>query len=96
MLNAANSVDKQQHINQQQGQLTQSQNAMAINDKTAEKLSQPQETAAEPNSKQISSDEKKQKRWMKSGQKPAEAQKNEDDPPTTDSGVSGRMIDIKI
>jgi hypothetical protein len=96
MLNAANSVDKQQHINQQQGQLTQSQNAMAINDKTEERLSQPQETAEEPNSKQISSDENKQKRWTKPGQKTVDAKKNDDDHAPDNNGVSGRMIDIKI
>jgi hypothetical protein len=42
MLNASNSVDKQQFLAQQQGQLSQSQNAMAINDTAAVKLFQAQ------------------------------------------------------
>jgi hypothetical protein len=96
MLNAANSVDKQQHTSLQQGQLNQSQNAITINEKAAEKLYQPQEPVAEPNSRQISSDEKKQKRWPKKAPGQPESPENDVENPQANTGTSGKMIDIKI
>jgi len=95
MLNASNSVDKQQFLAQQQGQLSQSQNAMAINDTAAVKLFQAQESRAESNSKQISSDDQKQKKRLRTPVKQREPEA-ENERPVINTGYSGRIIDMKI
>jgi hypothetical protein len=96
MLSAANTADKQQQINQQKGQIAQSQNAININAQTAEKLSQPPETTAEAGGKPISPDDRKQKRWVKSGTGSGILKKENEEDTAALNGPSGRIIDIKI
>jgi heme-binding NEAT domain protein len=95
MLNASNSVDKQQFLAQQQGQLTQSQNAMAINDTAAVKLFQAQESQAESNSKQISPEDQKQRKRLRTPVKQRKPDA-EDESSIKNTGYSGRIIDMKI
>jgi hypothetical protein len=100
MLNAANTVDKVQHLNQQQGQLNQSQTAILINEQTKTRLTQTQQTENESAAKLIDEKDRGKRQKKEAGSsKPAEKSASDTDdkdqsklPPSN----SGNIIDIKI
>ena len=99
ILSATNIADRFQQINQQQGQVAQSQNAMRLENQAQLSLTQTQQSEHEPDSKSIE-EKKKRGRNLKKNAKDMETTAVN---PPIDNEISkltdtptGNIIDIKV
>ncbi len=96
-ISALNTADKFHNLNQNQGQLAQSQNAMQINEQANIKLTQAQKAEEEHASKALSEEGRRGKQLKKEKQPLKKAQADVSRKPETDvkSPGEGYIIDIK-
>ena len=99
ILSAANIADRIQQVNQHQGQVAQSQNAMRLENQAQLSLTQTQQTQHEPSSRSIEEKEKRGRNLKKN------AKDTDTEPfnPLSDNEISklpsvptGNIIDIKV
>lgn len=99
VLSATNTADRIQQLNQQQGQVAQSQNAKQLEDLAKVKLTQTQLMQQEPDSKLIGEKDKRG-RNLKKNKKDIEpevkASPHENDKNNLPGTPSGNIIDIKV
>ena len=99
VLSATNTADKIQQVNQQQGQVAQSQNAKRIEDQAEAALTQAQQTENEAPSKNI--DEKERRRRNRNNSLQQKQAEEDAALLTTETGKlpatpKGNIIDIKV
>ena len=99
ILSATNTADKIQHINQQQGQVAQSQNAMQLENQVNVKLTQTQQNEHKSSSKTIGDKEKRGRNPGKNNQAGSQLEAGslgQEDKGKLPATPSGNIIDIKI
>jgi hypothetical protein len=99
VLSGTSTADKLQHVNQQQGQTAQAQNAMQLAAQTSERLTQTQQTEHEAPSKNI--DEKERRRRNRNLSAQQKQEEKDAELLATETGKlpanpKGNIIDIKI